>query len=89
MSLHNDSFAASGSSPTRRKKLPSPPDFLVENHGSVFLLRPQTEQAVAWAEEHIGSENGFQPYWPTVVIEHRYVRDIVGGIQNDGLAVQP
>lgn len=86
MSSHNDSFVASGSSPTRRK-VPVPPDFVLENHGSIFLLRPQNEQAIAWVDEHIGSENGFQPYWPTVVVEHRYISDIVQGIRNDGLAV--
>ena len=80
MSSHNDSFVASGSSPT--------PDFLCENHGSIFLLCPQNEQAIAWVDEHIGSENGFQPYWPTVVVEHRYISDVVQGIRNDGLAVR-
>lgn len=65
MSSHNDSFAASGSSPTRGKP----------------------EQVIPWVDEHICSENGFQPYWPTVVIEHRFVSDIVQGIRNDGLAV--
>jgi len=63
MSSHNDSFAASGSSPTESIG----PDFIIENHGSIFLLRPQNENAVAWADAHIGFENGFQPYWPTVV----------------------
>lgn len=87
MSSHNDSFVRSGSSPTRGK-VPAPPDFVLENHGSILLLRPQNEQAIAWVDEHIGSENGFQPYWPTVVIEHRFVSNIVRGIQNDGLAVE-
>ncbi len=68
--------------------MPSSPDFAVENHGSIFLLQPQNEQAVAWVEEHIGPENGYQPYFPTVVVEPRYIADIVEGIQNDGLAVQ-
>lgn len=86
MSSHSDSFVASGSSPTRGKA-PSPPDFVLENHGSIFLLRPQNEQAIARVDEHIGSENGFQPYWPSVVIEHRFVSEIVQGIRNDGLAV--
>ncbi len=40
MSSHNDSFAASGSSPTV--------DFLYENHGSIFLLRPLTPSAASW-----------------------------------------
>lgn len=75
-----DSFSASGNSPTQ-------PDFCVENHGSIFLLRPLTDSAKSWVEDHIGEDNGFQPYWPTVVIEPRYVENIVDGIQNDGLAV--
>jgi hypothetical protein len=83
MSSHNDSFVASGNSPTDR----SGPDFIVENHGSIFLLRPQNQRAVEWAEEHIGPENGFQPYWPTIVVEHRYIAGIVEGIRNDGLGV--
>ena len=80
MSSHNDSFVASGSSPTV--------DFICENHGSIFLLRPLTPSGTSWLEEHIGQDNGFQPYWPTCVIEHRYIWAILEGIQNDGLAVQ-
>ena len=87
MSSHSDSFAASGSSPTR-EAFQIPPDFLLENHGSIFLLRPQNERGTAWVNENIGSENGFQPYWPTVVIEHRHIADIVAGIHADGLAVR-
>lgn len=82
MSSHNDSFAASGSSPTQ-----STPDFQVENQGSIFLLKPQTPSAISWVEEHIGRDNGYQPYFPNVVVEHRYVADIVEGIRNDGMAV--
>lgn len=63
-------------------------DFTVENHGSVFLLRPQSVAAKHWVEERIGEDNGYQPYWPTVVVEHRYIRNIVVGIQADGLKVQ-
>ncbi len=79
MSSHSDSFVASGNSPTV--------DFLCENHGSIFLLRPLTPSATSWLEEHIGQDNGFQPYWPTCVVEHRFIADIVAGIQSDGMAV--
>ena len=82
MSSHNDSFVASGNSPTE-----SSPDFHVENHGSIFLLLPLTPAARIWTDEHIGPDNGFQPYYPTVVVEHRYISDIVDGIQNDGLVL--
>jgi hypothetical protein len=85
MSSH-DSFVASGNSPTHSGKIQ--PDFALENHGSICLLTPLTPSAVAWVEEHIGPANGFQPYYPTVVVEHRYITDIVEGIQHDGLAVQ-
>jgi len=83
MSSHNDSFVASGNSPTHSGKIP--PDFLVESHGSIFLLKPLTPTATSWVEEHIGRENGYQPYFPTIVVEHRYFAEIVAGIQNDGL----
>jgi hypothetical protein len=86
MSSHNDSFVGSGSSPTLIGTIP--PDFALENHGSIFLLKPLTPSATLWVEEHIGQDNGYQPYFPTIVVEPRYIADIVDGIQNDGLAVQ-
>jgi hypothetical protein len=84
---HKDSFVASGNSPTQPVSK-TPPDFVVENHGSIFLLKPLTPSATSWLEEHIGQDNGFQPYWPTCVIDHRYIWPILEGIQNDGLVVQ-
>jgi predicted Zn-dependent protease len=68
--------------------MPSGRDFTVENHGSIFLVQPQNKQAIDWVDQHIGQDNGYQPYFPAVVVEHRYIADIVAGIQNDGLAVQ-
>jgi hypothetical protein len=62
-------------------------DFEVNGGGSIYLLKPISAAAKIWVEEHIGEDNGFQPYWPTVVIEHRYIADIVAGIQSDGLEV--
>ncbi|MGA7791765.1 MAG: hypothetical protein WCA19_01920 [Candidatus Acidiferrales bacterium] len=84
---YRDAFQTSGSSPTDSEEIRT--DFVVENHGSIFLLRPLSPSATSWIEEHIGQENGYQPYFPTVVVEHRYIADIVAGIQNDGLVVQP
>jgi len=62
-------------------------DFSLENHGSIFPLRPLTDVACSWVDQNIGRDNGFQPYWPNVVIEHRYVTDILEGIKSEGLAV--
>lgn len=78
MSSHNDSFAASGSSPT--------PDFLCENHGSIFLLRPLNKSAQSWIEENLPADA--QWFGNGVVVEHRCIWAILEGIQNDGLAVQ-
>ena len=62
-------------------------DVTIRDEGSICLLIPQTEQATAWFDENIGVDNGYQPYWPTVVVEHRYVSDIVLGFTRDGLTL--
>jgi hypothetical protein len=64
------------------------PDILVENHGSILLLRTLTVAAREWVNEHIREDNGYQPYWPNVVVESRYVADIIIGAQADGLEVR-
>jgi hypothetical protein len=85
MSSHNDSFAASGSSPTRRGEVPSPPDFLLENHFSIFLLRPISPAGSAWIEERLPPDR--ITFGNAVVIEPRYVLAILVGLQDDGLVV--
>jgi hypothetical protein len=79
MSSHNDSFVASGSSPTG--------DFLCENHGSIFLLRPASPAANSWISDHLAEDH--MTFGDAVVVEHRYIWAILEGIRNDGLAVQP
>jgi predicted Zn-dependent protease len=64
------------------------PDFEVQNHGSIVLLIPQTSSACIWIDDHIGRDNGYQPYFPTIIVEHGFIADIVAGIQNDGLVVE-
>jgi len=63
-------------------------DFLVENHGSIVLLRPVTDAGRNWVDEFIGEDNGFQPYFPTVVIEPRYACNVIDGIREYGLEVR-
>ncbi len=50
------------------------PDFLVENHGSIFLLRPRTPRAR-------------QTWGDATIVEHRYIRDVVAGARTAGLVV--
>ena len=78
MSSHNDSFVASGSSPTRS-------DFICENHSSIFLLRLISPAAFTWIEEHLPADR--LTFGNAVVIEPRYVWTILHGLQEDGLVV--
>jgi hypothetical protein len=78
---HKTEFQSSGTSPS------SGPDFTIQDEGSILLLTPHTELAHDWIHEHIGRNNGYQPYFPTIVIERRYVSDILDGIDSAGLAV--
>lgn len=64
-------------------------DVYIRNTGSIILLEPQNDTARGWVAENIGEQNGFQPYWPTVVCEARYASDIIEGMREDGLQVGP
>lgn len=74
---HRNEFQASGTSPT--------PDFLVENHGTIFLLQPLTPAANVWIEQNLAEDR--LTFAGAVVVEHRYIADIVSGAIADGLAV--
>ena len=78
MSSHQDSFVRSGNSPTET-------DFICENHGSIFLLRPISPAAFEWINSHLCSDR--QVFANAVAIEARFVWPIILGIQDDGLVV--
>ena len=75
-----NAFCTSGSSPTK-----SEPDFLLSNEGSLFLLQPLTPAAVSWVEENIMNDR--MTFGFAIVVEHRYIADIVRGAVSDGLVV--
>ena len=72
-----DLFKTSGTSPT--------PDFMCENHGTLFLLIPRTAPAKIWIEENLARDH--MTFADAVVIEPRYVWAILVGLQDDGLSV--
>lgn len=72
---------------SQKPKVSSEADFVINNQGSIVMLTPISAEANAWVAENIGQDNGYQPYWPTVVLEARYVDDILEGIAAEGMVV--
>lgn len=64
-----------------------PNDFTVENHGTIFLLTPHTPEAQEWIEAHVPPDAQTWAGLNSIVVEHRYIADIVAGIRADGLEV--
>jgi hypothetical protein len=66
-------------------------DFRLEGEGpmtSVFRLIPLTTVAKVWVALNVG-EGGedFQPDYPTLYVEHRYIEPLLEGIGEAGLTV--
>jgi hypothetical protein len=61
-------------------------DFTVTGGGSIYLLRPLTDAARAWVDDHIPDT----AMWlgRAVAIEHRYLWPIVEGIDEAGLTLE-
>lgn len=70
----------------RNKKTPAKPDATVNNQGSIFLLTPISKAAKEWTDSKLDPDA--QMFGNAIVVEHRYISDIVQGMQNDGLTVQ-
>ena len=71
---------------------PQTPDFIFRNEGTIGVLFPKTDVAEQWLTDNVGAEAqyfcGCAPSDRGLVIEHRYVQDILFGIHNDGLTFQ-
>lgn len=60
-------------------------DIKVENHGSIVLVRPLTEAAETWIEENVSNEA--QWFGGGLVVEHRFLENLLGGMVNAGLTL--
>jgi hypothetical protein len=60
-------------------------DFQVVNHGSLYLLIPNTLRAKQWVRDNLPQDH--MKYDDASVIEHRYIGDIIDGIQADDLDI--
>ena len=61
-------------------------DVLVRNEGSIFMVNPMTPAAKEWISEHIPDDA--QYFGRALIVEHRYIDDIIEGMRGDGLMVQ-
>jgi hypothetical protein len=72
-----------------QKSLITELDFKLENHGSLFLLRPLSSAAKQWMQEHLPVDEPETQFWgDAIVTEPRYVTPIVDGIIRDGLVLR-
>jgi hypothetical protein len=71
-----------------KSKFMAKQDFTVNNHGSLVLIVPNTQAAKDWTDKNVGRDNGYQPYYPTMLFEQRYVDDVLDGIRKEGLSVR-
>ena len=51
----------------------------IENHGSVVLLRPLSDEARLWIDENVQTE-GWQWFGDAFAVEPRYVEPLVRGL---------
>jgi hypothetical protein len=61
-------------------------DLIVCGHGSLYLLRATSRRGQRWLDSHISEDH--QEWAGAIVVEHRFIRDIVGGAVADGLRVR-
>lgn len=61
-------------------------DFTITNHGTIYLLRPFTDEAHEWVKEHL--PDGVMSFAGAVVVDQHHLGDIVTGIRDDGLTIK-
>lgn len=61
-------------------------DLYIQNEGSIFLVRATSEVGQDWLDEHISQEA--QTFGGAIVVEHRFIVDILRGATGDGLEVE-
>ena len=61
-------------------------DFRVQDEGTLVVLHPQNDHARSWIDDHLYAPDGGEPAWwgGGVVIEHRFVNDVLQGLLEEG-----
>ena len=62
-------------------------DFTIDDHGSLVLLKPETQEAYSWIAEHIGAP---VPWFAgAIALEPRSMSALLSGILDDDLSWEP
>ena len=61
-------------------------DVHIVNHHSIVLFHLNTPEVSAWVEENVGGEAQF--FGPALVVEPRYVANLIAGMRESGLEVR-
>ena len=61
-------------------------DAYIENHGSIFLVRPVSSAACDWITENVSEDS--QYFGTALVVEHHYIGDLFRGMVDAGLVVR-
>jgi len=60
-------------------------DFHVVDHGTIYLLYPNTRRAKQWVKDNLPPNH--LKYADASVVEPRFIADIIDGIQRDELDI--
>jgi len=66
--------------------VPSTPDVLVCNEGTVFLFCPLTSRGKEWIDEYVQPDALW--FGNTLVVEHRYAWSLAQGMKDAGLVLE-
>ncbi len=60
-------------------------DFNLQDHGSIWLLVPQSNEARAWTDKYLSHAQTWGP--AACVVEPRYIVDIVTALREEGFTL--
>lgn len=63
------------------------PDLEIRNEGSIFLVDPRTDAGAKWIGELIEGNEEVHFFGQALVVEHRFIEEIVGYAIDAGLKV--
>jgi hypothetical protein len=61
-------------------------DVTIENHGTIFLFRLNTDAAEEWVNTYVQDDAQF--WGGALVVEYRYAGGLAAGMEADGLEVE-